>query len=82
MSLLAHEEDSATSDQDEQEDPKPMGFAFKAAGAAEQALFTGWGLQQFLNDGGQRSFRPLRRRQIGPLDQEQDDQPARDQPIT
>ncbi len=39
MSLLAHEDDSKTTDQDE-EDPKAMGFSFTAVDAAEQALFT------------------------------------------
>eukprot|EP00752_Nemacystus_decipiens_P006651 g5979.t1 len=40
MSLLAHEKDSTTSDQDEEEDPKAMGFSFTAVDTAEQALFT------------------------------------------
>jgi len=41
MSLLAHEKDSTTSDQDnEEENPKAMGFSFTAVDRAEQALFT------------------------------------------
>eukprot|EP00903_Cladosiphon_okamuranus_P012172 g11418.t2 len=40
MSLLAHEKDSTTSDQDEEDSPKAMGFSFTAVDQAEQALFT------------------------------------------
>ena len=41
MSPLAHEKDSTTSDQDnEEENPKAMGFSFTAVDRAEQVLFT------------------------------------------
>ncbi len=40
MSLLAYEKDSKTSDQDEEDSPKAMGFSFTAVNQAEQALFT------------------------------------------
>ena len=84
MSLLAHEKDSTTSDQDnEEENPKAMGFSFPAVDRAEQALFTVGDSDNFsmMVDSG-ASDHYVDDKLIGPLDQEQDDKSARDQPCT